>query len=155
LTCIKDCRQLPKLNQLVTGQQVAINTHWPVSTEQHLSMTWCIQLQAISSRSGSFWLLGRQNDKQTMYFLFCSWKAFLTFKYRVFHINWGWVSSLKKYFNYILDSYEYHIYWYVFRVQGYQLFIDPNWCQIPSMCFISTYVDNFTIGLTFLRGGQC
>ncbi len=30
-----------------------------------------------------------------------------------------------KYFHYILEIYEFHIYWYIFRHQGCQLFIDP------------------------------
>jgi hypothetical protein len=31
----------------------------------------------------------------------------------------------KNYFRYILDIYGFHIYWYIFKVQGCQLFIDP------------------------------
>ncbi len=38
---------------------------------------------------------------------------------RVFDTHWGWVSSLKKIFHYILDIYGYHIYWYIFRVANF------------------------------------
>ncbi len=45
------------------------------------------------------------------------------------HLGLG-VKPEKK-FHYIFDIYGFHIYWYVLRVQGCQLFIDPNWRETP------------------------
>jgi hypothetical protein len=46
----------------------------------------------------------------------------------VFHTDWVWVSSLKKYVSYVLNIYGYHIYKY-FQCSGLPTVSSPHWCE--------------------------
>jgi hypothetical protein len=122
---------------------------WAVKFTQYVSMwygnkvTW--RKIKLIKNSISFRLYSLHWDIIT-----CSrWQLQMENYYRVFDTNCGWVFSLKKYFHHILDIYRYHIYWYVFRVQGCQLCIDPNWCETPSAYTIFTH-SSFVIRGRFL-----